>query len=852
MKHNYEFETFLREGTESPRSYYIPFPEDEEFKYSYGILDRKASGRFILLDGEWGIKAHDSLSYVDIGEELHDRIEVPSCVQMKGYDQIQYLNTCYAIPVDPPHVPKLNPTFHYRRTFNISGGMKYYLNFEGVDSFFYVFINGENVGYSQISHSNSEFDITKYVHAGENVLDVVVLKWCAGTYLECQDKFRFTGIFRSVYILERPHNHIGDFKIATEKRGNKGILRIHNFGGVDFTAGAEGKTVSVHAGSSAEIEIEDAREWTAESPVLYDVVLRASGEKILQRVGFRSAVISGGIFLINGEKIKLKGVNRHEFSPTGGATVTIEETVRDLELMKWANVNAIRTCHYPDCPEFYDLCDAMGFYVIDEADVETHGMAVRYGSYSRKPWQAFADSGIADIGVTMREINLYERDKNRTCVVMWSLGNEANWGSMFFEGADYIKARDPRPTTYESAHEMADKTGYYTHRIDIASRMYPPLKDMRKFLKDEKETRPLLLCEYSHAMGNSNGDLNDYWKMIDSSDRFVGAFVWEWRDHAIKTERGYLYGGDFGEREHDGNFCVDGLLNPDFTPKSGLYEMRAVYGGKRENKPALTKPIAFPKLYRDIPISYEIGDNGELLSLGGLKFKSPVKLNIMRAFIDNDMYMRNEWRKYEYASMQAREIIKEQNRVRVIGKMAKSLLTPVMDFELTYEFFLSGVDITLKYEVADYVSYLPRVGLSFALSKEYSRFSYCGYGPYESYIDKHLSSEYGEYESCAEKEYFRYVRPQESGSHFGSTQVKFGAGLEIAAEKPFSFSITPYSADTLMHAAHDFELPESEDVHVCLDIAMSGVGTNSCGPELSKQYRAPKKGENCFRIVLDK
>ena len=852
MKHNYEFETFKREGTVDPRSYYIPFGEDEEFEFYHGIINRRSSGRFISLDGEWNIRAHDCVESVDICEEITDSISVPSCVQMKGYDQIQYLNTCYPIPVDPPRVPKSNPTFHYRKSFNIKGGMKYYLNFEGVDSFIYLFINGERVGYSQISHSTSEFDITNFVHAGENVLDAVVLKWCAGTYLECQDKFRFTGIFRSVYILERPEGHVGDYKIETEKRGDKGIFRIRNLVGAEFTASAEGNTVSVPAGGSAEIEIVGAKEWTAETPLLYDLVIRAAGEKILQRVGFRSSCVKNGVYLINGKKIKLKGVNRHEFSPTGGATVTIEETIRDLELMKWANVNAIRTCHYPDCPEFYDLCDAMGFYLIDEADIETHGMAVSGGKYDRKRWQAFANSGTPDDGVTMREVNLYERDKNRTCVVIWSLGNEANWGSMFYRGADYIHSHDSRPTTYESTHEMDDKTDYYTHRIDIASRMYPPLKDMRKFLRDEKETRPLVLCEYSHAMGNSNGDLNDYWNMIDSSDRFVGAFVWEWRDHAIKSERGYLYGGDSGEGEHDGNFCVDGLLNPDFTPKSGLYEMRAVYGGKRENKPALTKSRPLPRMHKDIPIEYEIGSSGELLSLGDLKFLRPVKINIMRAYIDNDMYVRDEWRKYERASMLAREIVRDGNRVTVKGKMGKSLLSPVMDFELEYDFSLSGVDIELRYEVADYVSYLPRIGLDFALGCEFAEFSYCGYGPHESYIDKHLGSEYDEYKSTAEKEYFHYTRPQESGSHYGSTQVKFGAGLEIYAEKPFSFSVTPYSVETLMHTAHDFELPDSREVHICLDVAMSGVGTNSCGPKLATIYHAPKKGSNRFRIILDR
>ena len=851
MQHNREYETYERVGVEPPRSYYIPFGETQKFAFTHGILDRTKSDRFVSLDGEWGFKAHEDIAGVEMNEELTEKISVPSCVQMHGYDSIQYINTRYPFPVDPPYIRVKNPTFHYRRKFEIKDtAQKYYLHFEGVDSFFYVFVNGKKIGYSQISYAMSEFDITQYICAGQNTLDVIVLKWCAGSYLECQDKFRFSGIFRSMYLLVRPIEHIRDFKIETKLVGKGGVLIVRNDSDIPFTVQFAGERKTVAPRKTEEFAVQEITPWTAENPQLYDVVLSANGEKILQRVGFRTSIIEKGIYKINGEKIKLRGVNRHEFSPTGGATVTVEETIKDLELMKAANVNAIRTCHYPDCPEFYELCDAMGFYVMDEADVETHGMAERRNGYGSENWQEFANSGIADKGVTDREIMLYERDKNRTCVVIWSLGNESSYGKMFYDGVDYIHAHDSRPVHYESAWEMADKTDYYTKRIDMASRMYPPLEFFDEFLCDEKETRPLVLCEYSHSMGNSNGDLNDYWNLIDSNDRFMGGFVWEWRDHAIKTDKGYLYGGDFGERDHDGNFCVDGLLNPDFTPKSGYYEMQAVYGGKREKEHVLPKCEPLNKLPKDKPLVYKLGKNGELMQIGNMQFTEPLKVNIFRAYIDNDRNICNEWGRYENAEQVVYDIQQSGNTVKATGKMCKDCFAPVMDFTLTYTFYNNAIDVELSYKVADYVSYLPRIGVTFALPKSAAKeFAYKGYGPHESYIDKHLSSEYGEYKTTPYKEYFHYVKPQESGSHFGSTEVVLN-GIKITAEKPFSFSILPYSAQVLAKTKHDFELQEDGNIYISLDVAMSGVGSNSCGPKLDKKYRAPKEGENEWRIEI--
>lgn len=841
--------SFQRKGVQAPRAYYIPFSENVPFADKCHIPDRSASDRFLSLDGIWNIREYETPAQVDLTRTPDKTIPVPDAVQLHGYGQIQYINCRFPFPVDFPRVPKKNPTYHYQRTVSIDDVSEtYYLNFEGVDSFFYVYVNGQFVGSGQISHATNEYDITPYIHAGENKLDVVVAKWCASSYLECQDKFRWTGIFRSVYLLRRPKFHIRDFKITTEIDGADGIVAIQNESGIPFAYALEGQSGTVQPGSCARVRLENAKIWSAETPHLYDLVLSANGEKILQRVGIRTVKIEDGIFKINGVHTKLKGVNRHESHPVTGPVVTLADMIQDLELMKWANVNAIRTSHYPNCPEFYQLCDSYGFYVMDEADVETHGFASAEGGYDRTLWQSYVEQGLLTEGITDREKNLYERDKNCTCVLIWSLGNESSYGRDFHPGADYLKARDPRPIHYESNWET-DHSDYYTARIDIASRMYPEVGFLTEFLKDEKETRPLVLCEYSHAMGNSNGDLVDYWNVIDSNDRFMGGFVWEWCDHAVKTEKGFLYGGDFGETEHDGNFCADGLVTPDRQVKSNLLEMRAVYGGKREKE--FLPPVCTPAQKKaGAPISVAVSPEGKVEQIGSLKLVQPMGINIFRAYIDNDRFVKNQWQRFAGFRQVVDAVEQRGNQTVYTGRLVKNCLKPILRYELAVEPFAGGVDLTLRYEVGDYITYLPRIGLEFAIPKENDRFCYDGCGPYESYIDKHIASQYGHYSATAEENYGHYIMPQESGSHYASTRLQVDGLLEVTAEKPFSFSVLPYSTGQLEEAQHDFELPRSNAVYINLDIAMSGVGTHSCGPALAEKYRAPKTGENRFRIML--
>lgn len=576
------YEQYDYAGTMQPRCYYIPFADKSEWSEV-----REDSSRFASLNGKWTIRPYKSV--LDVPDDFYSLtpekpIDVPSCVQYYGMDCFQYTNVNYPVPFDPPFVPSENPAFHYSRTFNTTKQDKQYLIFEGVDSCFYVYLNGKFVGFSQISHRVSEFDVTDYLIDGENKLDVLVLKWCAGTYFEDQDKWRFTGIFRDVYMLTRPEKHVEDYKIETRQNGEvtfallKGEAASVSFGG---------KTKVVKEGEKVCFKIDNPKLWSAETPYLYDMDIECEGEFIREKVGVREIEIKDGAFLVNGKAIKMRGVNRHDFHPTKGAAVSMDDIMTDLTLMKKLNVNAIRTSHYPSCPEFYRLCDKYGFYIIDEADHESHGASA---SRDGRAEGYLSDNPEFEFAMLERQKMLVTRDKNRACVLLWSMGNECGWGKNFYACSAYIKATDStRPVHYERvcAADYDAETGerkprfadYAQAPVDVVSRMYASPEFMANgFLNDKDEHRPFVQCEYSHAMGNGPGDLKEYWDVIYSSDRFMGAFVWEWADHGVLyNSDGFRYGGDFGETLHDGNFCIDGIVAADRKIKTGTLEMKKAY-----------------------------------------------------------------------------------------------------------------------------------------------------------------------------------------------------------------------------------------------------------------------------------
>ena len=854
-----EYQSFDRIGTIPHRSYYIPFAEDDVVKTKHSIIDRTSSSRFTTFDGVWQIKQLDHVEDFDVNDMLGDSIPVPACVQMHGYDNIQYLNIRYPFPVMLPHLPYDNPCWHYRRTFNLKKkvGEKYYLNFEGVDSAFYLYINGQFKGYSQISHATSEFDITELAVNGENTVDVLVLKWCISTYLECQDKFRFSGIFRNVYMLTRPENHITDYKIETSFSDNNGILTFINESPVSIKISLENNDVIVPAGMKSEMVVPNVKRWTADEPNLYTLELYANGEKIIEKIGFREIKIDGKVFRINGEAVKLKGVNRHDFNCETAATVSLEEMARDIHLMKELNVNAVRTSHYPNSPEFYMLCDTFGIYVMDEADLEMHGACSRDGRYDMELWSEYAENDFFTPGITDRHVALVERDKNRPSVIIWSLGNESSFGKAFFGGANYIKKRDKtRPVHYEGL-QCADPKYYFTELVDMVSMMYPSFETIReKVLDNPKETRPFVLCEYTHAMGNSCGDIAEYWDMIYNNEQMMGGFVWEWADHGIKTDKGFLYGGDFKEPEHDGNFCADGLLTPDRKLKSNALEMKAVYGGKTKSEVNIVEiPASTYKFSSaiDIEVNEHTSEITSIKADGKEILRVPMHFNITR-YTDNDRDLVPHWIGRCHLDACKPHIFsceKTENTYKFKGCLAANCLMPAAYFDIMYEVSGNVLTATVEYELADYVENFPRFGVEFGVDKAYGNFSYAGFGPTESYVDKHIACEYGYYVSSARENYDReYIRPQESGSHYACKYMAVKDLFKVTAEQPFSFSVNPYTTKQLCETLHSFELEENDFVNVCIDLAMRGVGSHSCGPELPTEYEIPKTYKNTFKFTF--
>ena len=479
------------------------------------------------------------------------------------------------------------------------------------------------------------------------------------------------------------------------------------------------------------------------------------------------------MFRINGEAVKLKGVNRHDFNCETAATVSLEEMARDIHLMKELNVNAVRTSHYPNSPEFYMLCDTFGIYVMDEADLEMHGACSRDGRYDMELWSEYAENDFFTPGITDRHVALVERDKNRPSVIIWSLGNESSFGKAFFGGANYIKKRDKtRPVHYEGL-QCADPKYYFTELVDMVSMMYPSFETIReKVLDNPKEIRPFVLCEYTHAMGNSCGDIAEYWDMIYNNEQMMGGFVWEWADHGIKTDKGFLYGGDFKEPEHDGNFCADGLLTPDRKLKSNALEMKAVYGGKTKSEVNIAEiPASTYKFSSaiDIEVNEHTSEITSIKADGKEILRVPMHFNITR-YTDNDRDLVPHWIGRCHLDACKPHIFsceKTENTYKFKGCLAANCLMPAAYFDIMYEVSGNVLTATVEYKLADYVENFPRFGVEFGVDKAYGNFSYAGFGPTESYVDKHTACEYGYYVSSARENYDReYIRPQESVSHY--------------------------------------------------------------------------------------
>ena len=645
----YENLSVLHENTMPARAYYIPASK----RMDNLVEHREESDRMQLLNGTWKFQyfnsiydIQDSFFEKNYDTENFDEIQVPSVWQMAGYDTHQYTNIRYPFPFDPPYVPQDIPCGAYVHNFEYSRdekASKAFLNFEGVDSCFYVWINGSYIGYSQVSHMTSEFDVTDVLQDGTNTVAVLVMKWCDGSYLEDQDKFRMSGIFRDVYILKRPKQAISDYHIKTriEDMLAKVEIEMKFYSPLNVKISIEDRNGAVVAlGSIAEegtavLEIASPELWNTENPYLYKLILETENEVIVDHIALRKIEIKDQVIYLNGQKIKFRGVNRHDSDPVTGFTINSEQITTDLTLMKQHNFNAIRSSHYPNAPFFYEMCDKYGFMVIDEADIEAHGPFMIYRKedtdYNRfKRWnEKIADDPVWEEAIVDRVKLMVERDKNRFCIVMWSMGNESAYGCNFEKALEWTKNFDPdRITQYESArYRNYDETYDYSN-LDVYSRMYPALSEIQEYL-DKDGSKPFLLVEYCHSMGNGPGDFEDYFQMIQDNDKMCGGFVWEWCDHAIAhgtAENGktiYAYGGDHGEEIHDGNFCMDGLVYPDRTVHTGLLEYKNVYRparvisyNKESGELVLHNYMDFDDLKDYVKISYELTQDGLVISKG--------------------------------------------------------------------------------------------------------------------------------------------------------------------------------------------------------------------------------------------
>ncbi len=559
-----------------PRAYYIP-ASTKSAALSGGKTNNE---RYISLNGKWKFMYYESVTEVpDIHEiKYKDKINVPSCWQFSGYGHFQYTNVNYPIPYNMPFVPLDNPVGVYNRTFELDDDkLNTYIMFDGVCSLFELYINDNYVGMSKGSRLPSEFDISQFVTKGKNSITVKVYTYSDATYIEDQDCFRYNGIFRDVYILKRPKYHVRDFFINATADG-KISFECDAIGNADpelYIISPDGERLEFG-------DVENPQTWTAETPSLYTLVIKYSGEYIAKKFGFRTvSVKKGTVLCINGKPIKMKGVNRHDTNPKTGYTVTEEDMIKDLVLMKRNNINAIRTSHYPNPPRFLELCDEYGFYVVDECDIEGHGVEGAWNEWfvdhsadlaSNPDWKkAFVD----------RIKRTLERDKNSPCVIFWSLGNETEFGENHKAMSKWIRKRDKsRLIHYEGTRtafrfKKEGEPRVIDPCVDVYSIMYPDIPYIeQKGINKENEKMPFFMCEYGHAMGLGAGEYEDTWEIINKYPRLCGGCVWEWADHAVEIDGKYYYGGDFKDFPNDDVFCVDGLTFPDRSPHIGLLSLK--------------------------------------------------------------------------------------------------------------------------------------------------------------------------------------------------------------------------------------------------------------------------------------
>ncbi|MBQ9678447.1 MAG: hypothetical protein IJV44_09965 [Prevotella sp.] len=876
--HDWEDNHVLQINREPARAYFIPF-------------DKQKGDRMLSLNGTWRFrwtKTPDErikdFWRTDFDASSWKSLEVPANWEVNGYGTPIYISAGYPFKIDPPYVMKepkkewttyeeRNPTGQYKRTFTLPkdwNNGQTFLRFEGVMSAFYVWVNGKKVGYSQGSMEPSEFNITQYLQTGSNQIAIEVYKYSDGSYLEDQDFWRFGGIHRDVLLYHTPDVRLRDVAIRSSMDG---VLQINPQFSVYNNETGEGYhlvatlldgTVPVCCDTVATqevldlqhkaarmnewypqrghrkfdrmtIKVDKPRLWSVENPNLYTLLMQlqnADGEtieQVTQQVGFRTIQIADGQLLINGQPIKIRGVNRHEHDPHKARVMTEALMVKDLQLMKAANINAVRLSHYPNCPRWYELCDSMGMYVMDEADCETHGLR---GTLASTPdWaDAFID----------RAVRMAERDKNHPSVIFWSLGNESGYGPNQAAMSAWLHEFDPtRPVHYEGAQGAPDPS-----TVDVISRFYPRVMqeylnpgipegsdqeraenarwerlleiaqregDRCTWIGSDGGPRPVLTSEYAHCMGNALGNFKEYWDEINSNKRMLGGFIWDWVDQGIivkekvgdKIIEKVLYGGDFGDKPNLHAFCMNGVVMSDRTLTPKYYEVQAVYGNGTPSFPETSLPKPRSIKAKPLPAS----------------LLTSIKPQVFRAPTDNDKSFGN-W----------------------LAKDWKRCGLDTLTIPMTME--QQGNELTFTFTIPEGLPPLPRLGIVIELPRDYEQLSWYGRGPWDNYPDRKESCPIGMWKSTVSEQYVHYPRPQDSGNHEDCTLVelktKKGRGIRIeAVDAPFSFSALPYSAPYLASKSHDYELQDQGKVYLSIDCAVMGLGNSSCGPGVLKKYTVP-------------
>lgn len=903
-----------------------------------------------LLNGEWNFKYYNRDFDVPDVIENWDKINVPSCWQCEGFENPNYTNVNYPYPVDPPYVPDDNPCGVYMRKFNIAKLWgKVYFVFEGVASCAFLYINGKYVGFTQGNHLQSEFDITDYVCVGENTVTVKVLKWCVGSYLEDQDFFRMNGIFRDVYILQRPQDHIVDVPIFAKNN----VITVCAGKEADITLyGVTGDKIATQKTANAEFGLENPVYWNAEKPQLYTVVIERNGEIITQKTAFRDISISNKYeIMINGVPVKLYGVNHHDTHPTKGWYQDDEHLRRDLLLMKELNINCIRTSHYPPTPKFLDMCDELGFYVVLETDIEQHGFQNRDPNFNNatydvnsNDWPCVKPEWKREHVERMQRAVL--RDRNHVSIIMWSTGNESGHGENHKAMIDWARSLNDGRLIH---CEDASRKGEYNN-ADVFSRMYRSYAQLDEHINDPNIKMPIFLCEYAHAMGNGPGDIWDYTEKFDANPKLAGGCIWEWADHTVLDENGVqLYGGDFeGELCNDDNFCCDGVVFSDRSFKAGTLEVKAAYQPMKtifsdgvltiKNRLSFTNlseydfkytveldgevikdeeididvcPLSSAEytiavdrlnckygahlncyLYKDgkevahtqhtLPYNKmcdvnvrefaNVVDDGRDIIISGEGFTYTISklygaitsmviggeeqiedrfhLSSWLPLIDNHRRIRGMWHKFANTDWKSENLYEHFEKsyscevvngcIEVSGALSGVARKPYFKYTLKIVPFADGtLEFYLNGDVRSSAFWLPRLGFEITIPKENASFKYYGNGPYESYCDMCHAGKTSMFESCADNEYVNYVRPQEHGNHTSASMLQIGK-LCFIGER-FDFNVSSYSAKVLTEASHTNELIKDGKTHLRVDYKVSGIGSNSCGPELDRKYRLDEK-----------